>query len=57
MPAWVKSPWLYDEPGLETKWECVLEWARQSFSKGGGEGLPEHSRHRFCAACTATALL
>lgn len=48
MPAWVKSPQLSDERGRETKWEHVLEWVRQEFSRGGDEGVPECSQHHSC---------
>lgn len=57
MPAWVKSPQLSDEPGRGTKWECVLEWMRQKFCRGGDEGVPGCSQHRSCVSHPAIALL
>jgi len=57
MPAWVKSPQPADDPGLETKWEHVLEWRRWRFPKGRGEGVSERSQHRSRAAHAAIALL
>lgn len=57
MPAWVKSPQLPDEPGGESKWECVLEWMRQRFSRGGDGGVPECSQHCSRVSHPAIALL